>query len=216
MSSQVVNVPELYTCRKNLLRYLKNEGYNTEAFENVTMAEIQAMKPSNPNDSSTTLDFEVFHDQDEARKCSVFYYLKQNQSIKTTLETKVMNYYEENEDKSKCTFIFVMQGVMNDTLQKTIKQLWKKFKEYVVVYEIKHLLFNILEHSYVPKHEKITAEEKEELYRTKNIKDDSQMPEISVFDPMAKVMLLRPGEVCKITRYNKISFEDIYYRICVI
>ena len=66
------------------------------------------------------------------------------------------------------------------------------------------------------KHEKLSLEEKEELYRSKNIKEDSQMPEISVFDPMAKVMLLRPGEVCKITRYNKIAFEDIYYRICVI
>jgi DNA-directed RNA polymerase I, II, and III subunit RPABC1 len=216
MSSQVANVSDLYTSRKNLLRYLKNQGYNTEAFENVTMAEIQAMNPTSPNELPTTLDFEVFHGEDAERKCSVFYYLKQNQSIKTTLENKVMNYYEENEDKSKNTFIFIMQGVMNDTLQKTIKQLWKKFSEYVVVYEIKHLLFNILKHSYVPKHEKLSLEEKEELSRSKNIKEDSQMPEISVFDPMAKVMLLRPGEVCKITRYNKIAFEDIYYRICVI
>lgn len=216
MSSQSISISELYTSRKNLLKYLKNEGYNIEAFENVTMAEIQAMKPTNNNDLSTTLDFEVFHDDDPERKCSIFYYLKQNQSIKTTLENKVMNYYEENENKEKCSFIFIMQGVMNETLQKTIKQLWKKFNEYVVVYEIKHLLFNILEHSYVPKHEKLSNEEKKQLYKSKNIKNDDQMPEISVFDPMAKVMLLRPGEVCKIYRYNKISFEDIYYRICVI
>jgi DNA-directed RNA polymerase subunit H (RpoH/RPB5) len=28
-------------------------------------------------------------------------------------------------------------------------------------------------------------------------------------------LLLRPGEVCKIQRYDKISFENLYYRVCV-
>jgi DNA-directed RNA polymerase I, II, and III subunit RPABC1 len=214
MTSQLSSISDLYISRKNLLKYLKNEGYNTEIHEKTTMTEIQAMKPTNANDTTTSLDFEVIHEDNE-QKCNVFYYLKQNQSIKTTLENKVMSYYEE-ENKEKCNFIFIIQGTINETLQKTIKQLWKKFNEYVVVYEIKHLLFNILEHSYVPKHEKLTLQEKQELYKEKNIKDDSQMPEISVLDPMAKVMLLRPGQVCKITRYNKISFEDIYYRLCVI
>ena len=32
---------------------------------------------------------------------------------------------------------------------------------------------------------------------------------------VAKVLLLRPGEVCKIQRYDKISFENLYYRVCV-
>ena len=49
-----------------------------------------------------------------------------------------------------------------------------------------------------------------------NINDDSQLPEISILDPLAKVNLLKPGEVCKITRYDKISFTNYYYRICVI
>ena len=127
----------------------------------------------------------------------------------------VMSYYEEN-DKSKCIFIIIIQGTINDTVQKTIKHLWKKHQEYVVVYEVKHLLVNLLEHSYVPKHEKLTEIEKQALYSSKNILEDKQMPEISMFDPMAKVLLLKPGEVCKITRYNKISFMDDFYRLCVI
>ena len=92
----------------------------------------------------------------------------------------------------------------------------EKHGEYVIVYELKTLLFNILEHSYVPKHEKLTNEEKIQLYKTKNITHDSQVPEISMFDPMAKALLLKPGEVCKITRYNKISYIDYFYRLCVI
>ena len=203
---------DIYLSRKNLLVYLKSQGYHTEAHESITMAEIGAMNSS----GQSNLDFEVKHTTDESMKCSIFYYLKQNQSIKqTVLEDLVMNYYEEN-DKTKCVFIIIIQGTINDTVQKTIKHLWKKHQEFVVVYEVKSLLINLLEHSYVPKHEKLTEKEKQSLYESKNIMEDNQMPEISMFDPMAKVLLLKPGEVCKITRYNKISFIDYFYRLCVI
>lgn len=203
---------DLYLSRKNLLVYLKSQGYDTDAHDSITMAEINAMNSS--SNTSSNLDFEVQDTTD--KKCSIFYYLKPNQSIKqSVLEDMVMSYYEEN-DKSKCIFIIIIQGTINDTVQKTIKHLWKKHQEYVVVYEVKHLLVNLLEHSYVPKHEKLTEIEKQALYSSKNILEDKQMPEISMFDPMAKVLLLKPGEVCKITRYNKISFMDHFYRLCVI
>jgi len=48
-----------------------------------------------------------------------------------------------------------------------------------------------------------------------NIENDKQLPQISRFDPVAKAILLRPGEVCKIIRYDKISLQNDYYRICV-
>ena len=207
---------DLYKSRKNLLTYLKAQGYNTEAHEAITMTEINAMKPSSATDGGTNLNFEVVHENDETVKCSIFYYLKQNQSIKqTVLEDMVMNYYDEN-DKTKCVFILIIQGNINETVQKTIKQLWKKHQEYVVIYEVKSLLFNLLEHSYVPKHVKLSLQQKEELFQKMNVLNDEQMPEISMFDPMAKVLLMKPGEVCQITRYNRISFIDDFYRLCVI
>lgn len=207
---------DLYKSRKNLLTYLKAQGYNTEAHEAITMTEINVMKPSSATDGGTNLNFEVVHEKDETMKCSIFYYLKQNQSIKqTVLEDMVMNYYDEN-DKTKCTFILIIQGNINETVQKTIKQLWKKHQEYVVIYEVKSLLFNLLEHSYVPKHVKLSLQQKEELFQKMNVLNDEQMPEISMFDPMAKVLLMKPGEVCQITRYNRISFIDDFYRLCVI
>ena len=36
------------------------------------------------------------------------------------------------------------------------------------------------------------------------------------FDPVAKAILMKPGEVCKITRNDKISLENVMYRICVV
>ena len=130
----------------------------------------------------------------------------------------VLSYFddEENEDKTKLTFVLVMHGNINDTVKKTIKNLWKKYQEYAVVFEIKSLMFNVFDHIYVPEHVKLTSQEKEELFKTMNIKEDNQLPEISMFDVVAKAMFLKPGEVCKIKRYDKISFQNDYYRICVI
>ena len=86
---------------------------------------------------------------------------------------------------------------------------------YINIYKIQDLQYNILEHSFVPQHIKLTEIEKNDLYLKYNIENDKQMPQISRFDPIAKAILLRPGEVCKIIRHDKISLQNDYYRICV-
>jgi len=74
---------------------------------------------------------------------------------------------------------------------------------------------NILQHSWVPQHIKLKESEKEELFKKFNISTNSQLPQISRFDPVARAILLRPGEVCKIIRHDKISLINEFYRICV-
>ena len=84
------------------------------------------------------------------------------------------------------------------------------------MFDINSLMINILEHSFVPEHVKLNNEEKQLIYEKYNITHDNQVPEISIFDPVAKVMLMRPGELCEITRFDKISLQNKFYRICVI
>jgi DNA-directed RNA polymerase subunit H (RpoH/RPB5) len=86
---------------------------------------------------------------------------------------------------------------------------------YINIYKIQELQYNILEHSFVPRHIKLNEMEKNELYLKYNIENDKQLPQISRFDPVSKAILLRPGEVCKIIRHDKISLQNDYYRICV-
>ena len=99
----------------------------------------------------------------------------------------------------------------------TINELLRtKYSNYYInIYKIQELQYNILEHSYVPQHIKLNEIEKNELYLKYNIENDKQMPQISRFDPVAKAILLRPGEVCKIIRHDKISLQNDFYRICV-
>ena len=203
-------VKDLYNSRKNLMFYLKNQGYDVENYENFTISEINAMQ-TNSNKEITELNFEVMNGE---KKCSVVYYLKS--SIKQSiLEENVRDYYDEN-DKDNSTLIFITLSAMNDTTQKTVKYLWEKYKEYVVIFDIPGLLINVLQHKYVPEHIKMNKQQKEEIYKKFNIANDKQVPEISMFDAAAKCILLKPGELCKINRYNKISYNNEFYRICVI
>ena len=48
-----------------------------------------------------------------------------------------------------------------------------------------------------------------------NITDKIQFPDISRFDPVARAIGLRPGEVCKIIRPSKTAITTNYYRICI-
>ena len=50
---------------------------------------------------------------------------------------------------------------------------------------------------------------------SKQIKDKSQLPEISRFDPQALVIGLRPGDICLIERSSVTAMKTNYYRVCV-
>jgi DNA-directed RNA polymerase subunit H (RpoH/RPB5) len=55
----------------------------------------------------------------------------------------------------------------------------------------------------------------EKVKQKYNLKNLSQLPEISRFDPVALLINLRPGQVCKIERPSITSIKTDYYRVCV-
>lgn len=141
-------------------------------------------------------------------------------------------YYLENFTKNNFQK-FIDQNIMTDDIKKedimiiiTNKFTFESFEDiikfktdgiYVNLYKVENLAFNILNHNYVPKHTKLSLKEKEEFMTKFNVSNPSiELPEISRFDPVACAIFLRPGDICKIIRYDKISYENEYYRICVV
>jgi DNA-directed RNA polymerase subunit H (RpoH/RPB5) len=96
-----------------------------------------------------------------------------------------------------------------------IKHFWEKDGVFIVIQSIKRLQFNILEHILVPPHRVLSEEETIDIMKKYNIKNKSEFPDISRFDPVAQVIELRPGKVCEITRTSKTSVFSKYYRVCV-
>lgn len=193
-------------------------GYDVSNHETFNIAEISAMEQKVGD--TNELNFEVYKDIGDGKreKCCVMYYMKSNikQMILENMATEFYENEENNENKDKTNLIIVSQNPMNDSLQKVLKKLWKKYNEYVIIMDLPSTQFNILQHELVPEHIKLSDEEKQEVYDKYNIRNDTQLPEISIYDPVAKALLLRPGNVCKIIRHDKISYVNEFYRVCVV
>lgn len=211
-------IKSIYISRKNIIYYLREQGFDVSQYETFNIAEINAME-QNSNQTSE-LNFDVYKTDESGEtqeKCSVVYYMKSN--IKQTiLDSIATEFYEDEEhaDKSKTSLIIVSQNPMNDSLHKILKKMWKKYGEYIVLMDLKSTQFNILTHEMVPRHTKLTQNEKMEVYQKYNVANDKQLPEISMFDPVAKALLMRPGDVCRIIRHDKISYVNEFYRVCVV
>ena len=54
----------------------------------------------------------------------------------------------------------------------------------------------------------------DEIKKKYYIKDDSQIPDISRFGPVAQAIGMRPGDMCHIIRPSKTSVQTSFYRIC--
>ena len=61
-------------------------------------------------------------------------------------------------------------------------------KIYISLIYIKCLQFNILKHELVPEHSILNKEEEEKFKNKYNITENSELPEISYFDPVSLVL----------------------------
>ena len=115
----------------------------------------------------------------------------------------------------KDALMVITPATINETITADIRQVWETARIFVVIRNVKSLLFNVLKHEKVPRHRIITDEEVEVVMRKYNISDRSHFPDISRFDPVAAAILLRPGDVCHIIRPSKTAIHTDYYRICI-
>ena len=74
--------------------------------------------------------------------------------------------------------------------------------------------FDITQHSLVPKHVKLSEEEKKELLKKYKI-SLKQLPSILDKDPIIKLLNAIPDDVIKIIRKSPTVGESFYYRVVV-
>ena len=139
----------------------------------------------------------------------VMYHLER--MSKTALDNMVSNI----PDKKDTDIIYIVLGSHPlDNLRSQLKSDNSQ-QPYIIVTNLWALQFRVLEHKYVPKHVILTDKEVIELKNKYNIKDNSQIPEISRFDPVAQAIFMKPGQICKILRNEKATMKDYFYRVCI-
>jgi len=185
------------------------QGYNTDDYTNFSINEVNSMMQNNQ------MDMLLEKREVPKRKMYIRYFIAKAlrpQNIQEMIDDLFS--LEEILTKDDTLFIIIKDEI-NETISNLLKHIWETDGIFIVIQNIKRLQFNIMEHSLVPHHRVLTEEEVVVVKKRYNIKENSQFPDISRFDPVAQVIGLRPGQVCEIIRPSKTAIQSYYYRICM-
>ena len=205
--AQSGHIIQIYKSRNNILEILKSQGYNVSDYEGAGINEVNSMVLSNQLHMKLKKN-------DDSKMVYIVYHL-----AKTLSHTNITEYVDdlfhlENVLTKKDDLIIIMKDEPNESLVKILKNIWEKERIYINVFNIKRLQFNILKHELVPPHTVLSKEEADAMKKKFNITDDSQLPDISRFGPVAQAICIRPGEICKIQRSSRSAITSDFYRIC--
>jgi DNA-directed RNA polymerase subunit H (RpoH/RPB5) len=216
MSSQnsSVLISQIYKSRNTILELMGKQGYNVDDYANFSVSEVNSMKQNNQLDM---LLEKLTEDVDSGIKNKIYirYYL--GKAIRpANLQEMIDDLFMLTETLTKKDTLFIIiKDEPNETLINELKHIWEKDGIFIVIENIKRLQFNILNHILVPPHTVLAETDVKLIMEKYNIKNKSLFPYISRFDPVARVIGLRPGQVCHIVRPSKTSIKANYYRVCI-
>lgn len=203
---------KLHKSRVNLLKQCESLGYNVSEHMDVSNLEVDKLYVNNKLD--------MIIENDKKNKIYIKYSFptdkKNNTFTKKDLDNVKDELFDvENTLTKNDILVIVVDDEPNDSLVTRMKYLYEQEGVFIVIHNIKRLQYNVLEHSLVPESTILSDDELKELMVKYNIRDLSQIPEVSRFDPQSLAICLRPGQVCKYTRKSITSLEHEYYRVCV-
>jgi DNA-directed RNA polymerase subunit H (RpoH/RPB5) len=205
--SQSNQILAIYKSRKNLLILLEKQGFDISDYANCSINDTHLRVKHNQQDMLMT-------NPTTGRKVYVKYNLDKTVRHNNVYELIDDLYDVEDVLTKNDNLIIITKDDPNDGLTKLINELYKKDKYFIVVFGIARLQYNLLEHSYVPSHKVLGDEEAIEVKKLYNIKDNTNLPQICRFDPVAQAIGIRPGQICEIIRPSKTAITSKFYRIC--
>jgi len=217
MASQNTSVliSNIFNSRKTILEIMEKLGYNVNEYSNFSISEVNSMKQNNQLDMLLETKDEKVNAENPKKKVYIRYYLTSRPASKNIQEMIDDLFVLTETLKKTDTLFIIIKDEPNETLINELKHIWETEGIFIVIENIKRLQFNILNHALVPEHRVMLDSEINTIVKKYNITDKIQFPDISRFDPVARVICLRPGQVCHIIRSSKTSIKTDYYRICV-
>jgi DNA-directed RNA polymerase subunit H len=205
---------QIYTSRKVLLELLKKQKYDTTNSEHFSINEINTMKTNNQLDMYLTENSDPEDENKRLKHIYVKYFLDKSLRPQIIMETIDDLFVTSEMLTTNDTLIIVVNNEPNDKLNEFTRDTWEREKIHIILFPLKRLQFNILNHIFVPEHRILSEAEKIAIKTKYNITDDDKFPKLPRTDPVAKAIGIRPGEVCEIIRPSKTAIKAPYFRIC--
>jgi DNA-directed RNA polymerase subunit H (RpoH/RPB5) len=217
MASQTTGilVSHIFTSRKTILELMDKQGYDVNEYANFSINEVNSMKQNNQLDMLLETKEDFVNAANPKKKVYIKYYLTGRPAAKNIQDIIDDLYVLTETLKKEDTLFIIIKDEPNETLINEIKHIWESESIFIVVENIKRLQYNILNHVLVPPHRIMSDKEVQEIMVKYNITAKTLFPDISRFDPVARAICMRPGQVCHILRPSKTAIEANYYRICI-
>jgi DNA-directed RNA polymerase subunit H (RpoH/RPB5) len=200
-------VVQITKSRENILAQLEKRGFDVDNYKGASIAQVHVMF------QNSQLDMLV-ENPDTGRKAYVKYHLGKSLRSNNIMDMIDDLYTLDTILTKNDDLIIIAKDSANDSMEKSLREMWAKMKYLITVIGLKQLQFNILEHTLVPPHRVLSSEEAEEIKKRYNIVEDSQLPDISRFSPVSLALGIRPGEICEILRPSRTAITAPFYRIC--
>ena len=168
---------------------------------------------------------------------------KPSVKITKTCSDKINNLYNEKIIGFEDSIIIILYNTIPENLDKAIEDLYLNGQQEIItnnlsediesqnkllnekkysnnhfrnihIYHLDSLCIDITQHSKVPKHIAIRDQPTIDNILIECNSRIDQLPIILRNDPMAKILRLAPGDICKIIRITYNAGEIIYYRVC--
>lgn len=196
--------------RKYILEMLEKRNYDTSEYKTQGSEELKILFQTN------SLDI-VIHKNNDPNKIAIVKYLVTKPKIKiNSLEKEISELLNSdlliNKPLEEYEIIILLKDKKSDSLQKVMDKCISR-GIFIQLFWIKNLMYNPMEHRFVPKHEIISNDEYMEVIKKFNIQNNG-IPIIYMNDPIAQYLGMRIGQVCKITRTSDTCGKYITYRIC--
>ena len=215
MTSQISSLTSaVYKSRSILLEQMASQGYNTIDYSGFSVNEVNTMKTNNQLDMILE---KLDEDSTTKIKSNIYirYYLAKALRPANLHEMIDDLFNVEEVLKKTDTLLIVVKDEVNETLINTLKHIWEQDKIFIIIQSLKCLQFNLLNHVLVPPHRILSISETIQIRSRYNIMSNAQFPDISRFDPAARAIGIRPGQVCEIIRPSKTAISAPYYRVCM-
>jgi len=178
MAQSSDTISSVFKSRQNLLILLREQKYDIKDYEEFSVNEVHIMF------NNKQLDM-LMSQPDDNKKIYVKYHL-----AKTLRRENINDYIDDLYNLEQVltkgdTLMIVIKQEPHEPLLAILNQIWEQEGIFIIIYNLEKLQYNILQHSYVPKHIILNNEEVDKLKKTYNITNDKELPQISRYDPMS-------------------------------
>lgn len=194
-------ITDVYSAWRTCLELIKDRNYSyNPIYDKITIEEFKIMYIKRICDI-------ISNENENKQKIYIKFVI--NPKIKPSQLKDYIDEIRKEYITGEDEFVIVLKTKPNNTMLKIVKE--KDYKNIQILW-VKTLKYNPTKHFLVPKHEKCTKEEIEELMDVYKIANKLQFPIILREDPIIRYYNFKSGDIIKITRNSPTAGVSRYYR----